>query len=546
MYSVLKRDFVWNGDDVYYHFQRIMGISDNFTDGLLTSNISTSNFDKIGYGVNIFYPWLTLIPFQLIFHVSGDRIGAYYLGLLFYFFVSFLISHYSMKQFSKNTSMAVIFAIVYNFSTYRLIEVFSRAAVAEYIATIFLPLCFLGLYQIFFGDSKRWKPLAIGLSLIIFSHVLSVFMCLMMFFIVLILFVTKIKWSKLRVLNFIKAVVTTVLATLIFTVPFLMEESFEKYGVPDPMKLAGQDLSKLIWFSFKNTSNRMIEGNIYNIGLLLIVTLFVGILAFRKFDKLFKAIYILFILTFILSSNVFPWHLLQNTPIQVIQFPFRILMFTTLFGSAITARILVNVFENGTQRNFIVMTAVVSLVAGGLWYSSIQKAYPHSLLSKPQLIITKKMLNEDKLPETYVNQYMPSRAAAEMERVQHHEVNLNQKIIAQVPAVEKHGNVFTFDNIKKGDVIDLPSIRYKYTHAKLNGKNVPISFSKRGTVQIVAPRNYTHLKINLSYGNRNLFILATSLSVLAWIYLLGSAWITKLLGVLSRSNKEILSTEPTI
>lgn len=196
MYSVLKRDFVWNGDDIYYHFQRIIGLSNNFTDGLLTSNISTNNFDKIGYGVNIFYPWLILIPFQIIFRLTGDRIGAYYLGLLFYFFISFLISHYSMKQFSKGNKLAVLFAIIYNFSTYRLIEVFSRSAVAEYIATIFLPLCFLGLYQIFFGDDKHWKPLAIGLSLIIFSHVLSVFMCLIMFVIILLLFVAKIQWSK--------------------------------------------------------------------------------------------------------------------------------------------------------------------------------------------------------------------------------------------------------------------------------------------------------------------------------------------------------------
>lgn len=249
---------------------------------------------------------------------------------------------------------------------------------------------------------------------------------------------------------------------------------------------------------------------------------------------------------FILSSNIFPWHLLQNTPIQVIQFPFRFLMFTTLFGSVTAAYLLDYLFESNSNHKFAVLTILVSLFAAGLWYSSIQNAYPHSLLSKSELVITKKMITENKIPETYVDQYVPIRSIPNLERIKRHEVNLNQRIIAEVPIVEKHGNVFTFDNIKKGDVIDLPYIRYKYTHAKLNGKNVPISFSRRGTVQIIAPRNYTHLKINLSYGNRNLFILATSLSVLAWIYLLGSAWITKLLGVLSRSSKKILSSEPTI
>jgi len=40
MYAVLKRNFIWNGDDIYYQFQRIMWAGHNFTDGILTSNIS--------------------------------------------------------------------------------------------------------------------------------------------------------------------------------------------------------------------------------------------------------------------------------------------------------------------------------------------------------------------------------------------------------------------------------------------------------------------------------------------------------------------------
>lgn len=44
------------------------------------------------------------------------------------------------------------------------------------------------------------------------------------------------------------------MATLIFTVPFLMEESFDKYGVPDPTVLKGQSFSQMILYSLSNTS----------------------------------------------------------------------------------------------------------------------------------------------------------------------------------------------------------------------------------------------------------------------------------------------------
>lgn len=90
----------------------------------------------------------------------------------------------------------------------------------------------------------------------------------------------------------------------------------------------------------------------------------------------------------------------------------------------------------------------------------------------------------------------------------------------------------------------MPYIKYKYTQAHIHGRKVPISASKRGTAQIVATQNYDRLRIDLSYGSRNLFTLATGLSVLAWIYLLLSkpiAWALAKLKRKDKSNIEIVS-----
>jgi len=485
MYVVLKRDFIWNGDDVYYQFQRIMGVGHNFTDGLLTSNISPSNFGKMGYGVNVFYPWLTLLPFQFIYNLNGNWISSYYLGLLFFFLVSFLISHYAMKQFSGSNKMSVLFAIIYNFSTYRLIEMFSRASLAEYLASIFLPLCFLGFYQIFFGDGKKWKSLAIGLSLVIFSHVLTTFMTILMFVLILVMFCYRIKFTKSRVLSLVKAIIATVLATVIFTVPFLSEEAYQKYGVPDPVALKGLDLSNLIQFSLDNTSYRAIEGNVYNIGLMMIVALFIGIVTFKSFNRSMKAIYLIFVVTFILSTNVFPWHLLQNTPIQVIQYPFRILLFASLFGSIVAAKEITLVFQVSFDKYFAGVALLTAVVAGGLWYSSISNAYPGTLLSKSQLVIDSKMIDAGKIPDSYLEQYVPLSAQKNLNQVAKHVVSINGHESAQIPRAAYNSNFFTFKHIKKGDKIDLPYIKYKYTQAQIDGRQVPISASKRGTVQII-------------------------------------------------------------
>jgi hypothetical protein len=95
-----------------------------------------------------------MMPFGIVYLLTNNWISAYYLGLLFFIFVSFGIGHYSMKRFTDSTKSALIFSVIYSFSIYRLIDISTRGAVAEYIATIFLPLCFLGFYELFFGKKQ--------------------------------------------------------------------------------------------------------------------------------------------------------------------------------------------------------------------------------------------------------------------------------------------------------------------------------------------------------------------------------------------------------
>lgn len=523
MYGFYKRSFIWAGDDVYYQFQRIMGLPANYKDGILYSNISPFNFGTFGYGVNIFYPWLTLIPFNIAFLIFGSWISAYYKTMLFYFFASLIISHYSMKRFSGSTRMAIFFAIVYNFSTYRLIEMYTRMALAEYLATIFLPLCFLGFYELFFGDGKQWQPLAIGMSLIILSHILSVFLCLIMFGLIMILFMFKLKFSKVRLINFSKAVIATIGCTLIFTVPFLLEESFQKYGVPDRQILQGQNLQKVIMASLEDNSLQVMSRGTYNIGSILLITIVLGLILFLKLPLLYKNIYITFVLTFILTTDIFPWKVFQNTPIEVIQFPYRFFMFVTLFGTVIMAWILTWIAHKLSYKSFSVMVLLVALVTGGLWMNSISRS-SGKRLGNPQAGITEEMIKNNKIIDTYLEQYVPKNSQKMLYTMTKHQININGSSMIQKPKAVGDGNDFYITNVKKGDVIDLPFVRYKYTKAKFNNKQVPIGLSNRGSVQIIAPNNAKSVTIRMSYGNQRLSNIIFLLTVVSWIWVLGSKW----------------------
>lgn len=518
MYLTIRAKFVWYGDDTYYHFIRIMGLSDNFKQGMLQSGVTTNFFGKIGYGVNIFYPWITLIPFTFFEMLTNSWIQAYYLGLMFYFFISFLISHYAMKQFSGNTFQAIIFAVIYGFSTYRLIDFFSRAALAEYISTVFLPLCFLGFYNLFFGDGKNWKPLAIGMSMIILSHILTTFMCVLLFIVILIIFYAKVKLNKGRVINLFKAVGMTILATLIFTVPFIAEETFQKYGMPSPQKLQGKSLISLIKASFMNVSGRQYEGFIYNIGLVLILALIVGAILFRKFDASTKGIFILAILTFFMSSSFFPWKLLEMTPVRVIQFPFRNLMFATLFAAVVASKCLVILVQN-RRINVIVAIVAMTFLSAGLWYHSFNRALVGSYISQKNLLITEEMADKGRIPENYLDQYVPKKSQDDLIKIEQHEGYINDKIFNQIPGIQNGKNYFEIKNVKKGDVLDLPYIRYRFTRILLNDELGQLLPSKRGTVKFVAPKNFDKLRIQISY-DVPAFQLLFILSALAWLILI--------------------------
>jgi len=345
MYLIIRQKFIWNGDDVYYQFQRIQGIQHSFKTGVFPT-LSTMNFGRIGYGVNLFYPWLTLFPFGIVGMFTNNLISTYYITLGLLFFISFLVSHYSMYKLSNSTSQSIAFSLIYNFCNYRLIELIPRSSLAEYIATIFLPLCFVGLYEILYKNYRSWYILAIGMSLIVMTHVLTSFMTVILFVIILAVSIPKMNQRVKRMAALGYAALTTFLLSAAYLIPFLAEEKFQKYGQPDPQKLVGTDFWQSIVMGFNNSASRMVEGNYYNIGATMLIVIIVGLISFRKMDFTNKSIYVLGVGVFLVSTSIFPWHLFQNTPLALIQFPFRLLMFTSMFLS-VTGSYLFMMYFNG-------------------------------------------------------------------------------------------------------------------------------------------------------------------------------------------------------
>lgn len=68
-----------------------------------------------------------------------------------------------------------------------------------------------------------------------------------------------------------------------------------------------------------------------NVGTFLIIALFFLWLCIFFLNKYYKALLILTTFLIFVTSSSFPWKYLKNTPLKMIQFPCRLVLFCSLF-----------------------------------------------------------------------------------------------------------------------------------------------------------------------------------------------------------------------
>ncbi|WP_334329851.1 hypothetical protein [Companilactobacillus sp. HBUAS59699] len=516
-----SKGIVWAGDDASFHIGRLVTLNYSFQHGNLLPSISNSNFQQIGYGINLFYPWVTLAPLALLFSLFNDPVTAFYTGIGIYFFISFCISHFVMTRFSNSFWSGIIFSLFYNLSTYLLIEVLPRSDIAEFIATIFLPLCFLGFYEVFFRDYHKWYILAIGMSGLLLSHILSTIIVSFFFILILVLYIIKSNryWSRTKAL--IKAIFTTICASAIFLIPFLNEISFQPYDQPSPYTLKGKVLEKMLQASLLNNSAQSIDGNTYNVGVVLLIALTLGLIFFYKFSSLYKKIYVLAFLAFFMTTDVFPWQFFQGTPLKVIQFPFRFLMIATLLAAVIATKLTLMAIDELNLVKFK-LPIVILLAAGlcGLWILSANNAQRQPFISNEKHVITSKQIKHKKFYEDYYEQYSPAAAGKFINSTIWHVGKIDHKQVTFHPKTQGESIVFKLAGISKNTVIELPIIRYKNTELTINNKKAKISTSKNGTVKTKITKKISLLKLRTTYKTTNLTIFSAALSLITWVALL--------------------------
>ena len=185
-----SKDFNIYNDDGIQHIARLMGTYQTITEGEFPPVIMSNFCNQFGYSWNIFYsPFTAYVP--LIFRIFTS---SFELVLkLFILLLSFLtgIAMYEfVSRVTKNRYAGILAAVIYMFAPYRLTDMYMRVAISELASFIFLPITFLGMYNIFNDEEKSIKKsliLALGaVGLILSQIVIAMYVAILCFIYVLV------------------------------------------------------------------------------------------------------------------------------------------------------------------------------------------------------------------------------------------------------------------------------------------------------------------------------------------------------------------------
>ena len=476
-----SKDFNIYNDDGIQHIARLMGTYQTITEGEFPPVIMSNFCNQFGYSWNIFYsPFTAYVP--LIFRIFTS---SFELVLkLFILLLSFLtgIAMYEfVSRVTKNRYAGILAAVIYMFAPYRLTDMYMRVAISELASFIFLPITFLGMYNIFNDEEKSIKKsliLALGAVGLILSQIVIAMYVAILCFIYVLVNIRKLKdkqvWKMLGI-----NLLLIILLTSFYLLPMLEHMMATDYEVfrEGRMERTSElirnkvDLVDLVYTKQGNFS--------FEIGLVTLIGVVLTPLVYKKMRKESfldnKKIYcfsaITGIICVVISLRFFPFEKLPSI-LKMIQFTFRLLEFSSFFLAFVVATNYSILIKNFNMRDVLILSLIVILLVLPITNNfNYQKKWSEDKLW-PAVKVTENTGRVHAGCATF--EYLPSKAYNNLDYIKHRENSvylLNGN--ATIEDEEKKGTNMTFiiTNVEENTIVELPYIYYLGYSVELINEN---------------------------------------------------------------------------
>lgn len=499
------------------HLLRIIGLNNSMKNSEFPFLIAPYYCRDFGYSMSAIYPQLvTYIPF--LFEMLTK---SFNLGLKIFAMLTIPISGICMYNFTRDTTkrkdISFLSAIIYMTFPYRFEDIFTRYAIGEFTAFIFLPIVFHGLYNLINGDRKKHFYIAIGAIGLILSHTITTIYAAI-FCVIYIIYNFKKFWDKDVIKKCIVNVIFILLVSSLFIVPLFEYKTQAQYSVFEPgvMKTAGeyvQNNTIEIWQLIKDKGEE--RGVSFVVGIPTIIMLTLTILVWKNIDKKYKNFYgiclVFAVISIYMCTKFFPWRIMPQL-ICNIQYPWRMIGFAMLFLTpvfAINVCTLLDTIKNfKIKPSLYVLSAIVLIIFAVIKITNYQylnnendKNYENRIQNNP--IISHFAINRD---------YMPYKAIIKQRSyVQTREDRIYVIKGNEIIENEEKDGLKMFADIKnaiKDDVLEFPYFFYPGYEVTIETSEkcikLKIEESENGFVQITIPENIESGKINFCYKGTNI------------------------------------------
>lgn len=330
------------GHDSEFHMGRLLNLVHGLRAGQVPVRVGTYLQNGYGSVTSVFYPELfMMIPAGMML-LGGSFTYCYHAFFVMMHLAAALAMYYAAEKVFESGRAGTAAAVLYTLSQYRLISVYSRFAVGEALAMCFMPLFLLGLYEVLFGDKRRWRLLALSATAICQSHLISTTVCGLIALGAGALSIVKIVREH-RVLPIVKAIAVAALLNVFFLVP-LMDFSQQNIATAWMMRDLNEEAvhpAQLLLTATSATglADSGFTGYAVGIGTPLLVAAAAALYAAFSSEKKGKEDYLALLLCAagavcaVMSTRLFPWGrvtALTGGLAAYIQFPWRLLTLTTL------------------------------------------------------------------------------------------------------------------------------------------------------------------------------------------------------------------------
>ena len=479
---------VFDGHDLLFHLNRIEGIASGLRNGQFPVRIHSSTLLGYGYAAPEFYPELFLYIPAILRNLGVSLSASVRVFEACINLATALSCYLCVRSLMRSRRAAVGAGVLYTLCVYRLVNLYTRATLGESLAMIFFPVVLLGLYEVLRRDERRWPLLALGMTGVCMSHLLSTLFCAAFCALAAVISIKKLFAEKKRILAILLAAGVTVLCGLWFYVPMLQ---YTADGVSTSVVLnAAENVhvlgSFLVGFAGDAGADAP-EDFAYTIGVVPGLALLLGcaLLLVRRYaagrgafkaenDRLSLALLGLGALSLLLCTDFFPWTFLCSlrkpfsTFFMQMQFPWRFVSVAAPMLSVSAAWGYLRE-EREAKLGMAALIALCVVFSGYTMQTMVQQEAP---------------LQKETYTDTRIEQFEYTYLGTEKTALKVGDVRTNPEGSCEVLAYEKRGTEITA-TVKTEDVctyIEVPLLYYPGYHAEVDGETRTVA---RGTNNVL-------------------------------------------------------------